>query len=241
MPVASLDNSRFPASEHGPPVIGPRFVQLLAKRTFDVLATLVGVVILLPVYAVISVAILVVMGRPIFFRQIRAGRNKRPIRLLKFRTMTNDRDASGNLLPDVVRLTPLGRFLRGWSLDELPQLWNVLAGDLSLVGPRPLPMRYVPRYDDRQRLRLLVTPGITGLAQVNGRNALDWESRLELDVQYCERASFWLDLNILLLTVREVLSRNGVCDDGSCPEFWGISGKPANSPNSYPVDENELF
>jgi sugar transferase EpsL len=241
MPVASLDNSRFPTSEHGQTVIAPRLVQLLAKRTFDVLATLVGVVILLPVYAVISLAILVFMGRPIFFRQIRAGRNKRPIRLLKFRTMTNDRDASGNLLPDLERLTSLGRFLRRWSLDELPQLWNVLAGDLSLVGPRPLPMRYVPRYDDRQRLRLLVTPGITGLAQINGRNALDWESRLELDVQYCEQASFWLDLNILLLTVREVLSRNGVCDDGSCPEFWGISGKPANSPNSYPVDENELF
>jgi lipopolysaccharide/colanic/teichoic acid biosynthesis glycosyltransferase len=240
MPVASLDNSRFPVSEHGQPVIAPGFAHLLAKRTLDVVAALVGMVILLPVYAVISVALLVVMGRPIFFRQIRAGLHNRPIRLLKFRTMTNDRDASGNLLPDTERLTSFGRFLRRWSLDELPQLWNVLAGDLSLVGPRPLPMRYVPRYDDRQRLRLLVTPGITGMAQVNGRNALNWESRLELDVQYCERASLWLDLNILLLTVREVLSRNGVCDDGSCPEFWGITGKPANSPNSYPVDENEL-
>jgi sugar transferase EpsL len=241
MRVVSLDNSRLPQSERVRTPIRFSFFQLLAKRTLDVLVTLAGLVVLLPVLAIIAVSILFVMGRPVFFRQIRAGRNKRPIRLVKFRTMTNERDASGNLLPDTDRLTSLGRFLRRWSLDELPQLWNVVAGDLSLVGPRPLPMRYVPRYDERQSLRLLATPGITGLAQISGRNALDWDSRLELDVQYCERASFWLDLKILILTVREVFLQNGVCDDGSCPEFWGIAGKPANSPNSYPVDENELF
>jgi sugar transferase EpsL len=240
MRVASLDNSRFHSPGRDRTVIEAGFVHDLAKRTIDVLVALVGLILLLPVFALIALSILIVMGRPVFFRQIRAGRNARPIRLLKFRTMTNDRDASGSLLPDAFRLTSLGRFLRRWSLDELPQLWNVVAADLSLVGPRPLPMRYVPRYDDRQRVRLLARPGITGLAQVNGRNALDWESRLEMDVRYCERSSFWLDIQILILTIREVFLQNGVCDDGSCPEFWGIAGKPENSPNSYPVDANEL-
>jgi lipopolysaccharide/colanic/teichoic acid biosynthesis glycosyltransferase len=235
MSVVGLENSRHPSAG-----FDPGFARLFFKRTVDVIVALPGIVLLSPFLTVIALSILTVMGRPVLFRQIRAGRNQRPIRLLKFRTMTNDRDAAGNLLPDDCRLTSFGRFLRRWSLDELPQLWNVLVGDLSLVGPRPLPMRYVPRYDDRQRLRLTATPGITGLAQVSGRNALDWESRLELDVQYCERASLWQDLTILVLTVREVASRNGVCDDGSCPEFWGTLGKPANSPNSYPVDENEM-
>jgi sugar transferase EpsL len=180
------------------------------------------------------------MGRPVLFRQVRAGRNEQPFRLFKFRTMTNDREPTGELRPDSARLTRLGRFLRSTSLDELPQLINVVMGDLSLVGPRPLPMRYLPRYTNRQQLRHGVRPGITGLAQVNGRNQLDWERRLELDATYYERFSIWLDLKILAATVREVALRRGASDSAETQEFWGTQGKPANSPNSYPVEENEL-
>jgi lipopolysaccharide/colanic/teichoic acid biosynthesis glycosyltransferase len=219
---------------------GGNALQRLIKRLLDLVSAYVGVFLLSPVFAVVSLAVLVTMGRPILFRQIRAGRNEKPFRLLKFRTMTNDRGPTGELLPDAARLTRLGRFLRSRSLDELPQLLNVIVGDLSLVGPRPLPMRYLPRYTSRQHLRHQVRPGITGLAQVNGRNALEWDSRLEYDVEYCEKISLWLDLKILAATVRVVALRRGAFDDGKTEEFWGIQGKPENSPHSYPFDENEL-
>jgi lipopolysaccharide/colanic/teichoic acid biosynthesis glycosyltransferase len=214
--------------------------QRFVKRSFDLVGAFVGVILLSPVFAVVALAVLVTMGRPILFRQIRAGRNEKPFRLLKFRTMSNDRGPTGELLPDAARLTRLGRFLRSCSLDELPQLLNVIVGDLSLVGPRPLPMRYLPRYSSRQHLRHLVRPGITGLAQVNGRNALEWDTRLEFDVEYCEQISLSLDLRILAATVRVVALRRGAFDDGKTEEFWGIQGKPENSPLSYPFDENEL-
>jgi sugar transferase EpsL len=217
-----------------------KLLQRFAKRSFDVIAAFVGLIVLAPVFAAVAFAVWARMGRPVLFRQVRAGRNQRPFRLLKFRTMTNDREPNGELRPDTERLTRLGRFLRSSSLDELPQLVNVLAGDLSLVGPRPLPMRYLPRYTSRQNQRHSVRPGITGLAQVNGRNQLEWGQRLELDVSYCERISFWLDLTILLATVREVALRRGASDTGKSQEFWGTEGKPANSPDSYPFDENEM-
>jgi sugar transferase EpsL len=219
---------------------GGTAVQRFVKRLIDVVGAVIGLVVLAPVFALVALAVWLTMGRPILFRQVRAGRKEEPFRLLKFRTMTNDRDPSGELRPDMARLTRVGRFLRGCSLDELPQLINVLVGQLSLVGPRPLPMRYLPRYTDRQRLRHSVRPGITGLAQVNGRNELEWESRLELDVTYCDRISLGLDVRILVATVREVALRRGASDSGKAQEFWGTHGKPANSPDSYPVEENEL-
>jgi lipopolysaccharide/colanic/teichoic acid biosynthesis glycosyltransferase len=215
--------------------------QGFAKRFVDVTGATVGLIVLAPVYGAVALAVWATMGRPILFCQVRAGRNEQPFRLLKFRTMSNDREPTGELRPDTARLTRLGRFLRSCSLDELPQLWNVLVGELSLVGPRPLPMRYLPRYTDRQRLRHCVRPGITGLAQVNGRNQLEWTSRLELDVTYSERISLWLDVKILAATVREVASRRGAHDNGKAQEFWGTQGKPKNSPDSYPFEENELI
>jgi sugar transferase EpsL len=223
-----------------PSPIGGNPLQRLGKRLLDVTGALFGLIVFSPVFAVVALAVWARMGRPIFFRQVRAGRGEQPFRLLKFRTMTNDREPTGELRPDSVRLTRLGRFLRSSSLDELPQLINVLRGELSLVGPRPLPMRYLPRYTNRQRLRHRVQPGITGLAQINGRNELAWEPRLELDVRYCEQCSLWLDLKVLAATVREVALRRGAFDGGKAQEFWGTQGKPADSPDSYPVEENEL-
>jgi sugar transferase EpsL len=220
--------------------VGINLLQQAAKRTVDVVGATFGLIVLSPLIAIVALAVWVRMGRPLLFRQVRAGRDEKPFRLLKFRTMTNERGAGGELRPDSERLTRLGRFLRSSSLDELPQLINVLLGDLSLVGPRPLPLRYLPRYSERQRIRHRVRPGITGLAQINGRNQLEWESRLELDVTYCERMSLWLDLKILAGTVREVALRRGAFDSGKAQEFWGTQGKPANSPDSYPVEENEL-
>jgi sugar transferase EpsL len=214
--------------------------QRAAKRLIDVVGALVGLIIFAPVLAVVALAVWARMRRPIFFRQVRAGLHGKPFRLLKFRTMTNDRDATGELRPDSERLIPLGRFLRSASLDELPQLINVLTGDLSLVGPRPLPIRYLPRYSNRQRLRHCVRPGITGLAQINGRNQLEWNSRLELDVRYCEQISVRLDLKILAATVGKVVLRHGSFDTGQTQEFWGNQAKPENAPNSFPVEEDEL-
>jgi sugar transferase EpsL len=218
-----------------------REFQAIVKRCVDIAGAIFGMIVLAPVFAIVSLAIWAKMGRPILFRQIRAGRNEKPFRVMKFRTMTNDREPNGELRPDADRLTRVGRFLRSCSLDELPQLWNVLVGELSLVGPRPLPMRYLPRYTSRQHLRHTVRPGITGLAQVNGRNQLEWESRLNYDVRYAEEMSLWLDVKILAATVREVALRRGASDTGKSQEFWGIQGKPQNSPDSYPFEENELI
>jgi lipopolysaccharide/colanic/teichoic acid biosynthesis glycosyltransferase len=163
------------------------------------------------------------MGKPVFFRQLRIGYRERPFAFFKFRTMTEARDSRGMLLCDAQRLTALGQFLRASSLDELPQVWNVLKGEMSLVGPRPLLPEYLPRYDMRQRRRHEVKPGITGWAQVKGRNALDWEQKFELDAWYVDHRNFWLDLKILWLTLLRVLQRDGISQQGhaTMPEFLG--------------------
>jgi lipopolysaccharide/colanic/teichoic acid biosynthesis glycosyltransferase len=197
------------------------------KRAFDVVAASAAIVVLLPVGAALALAIRIVLGSPVLFRQRRPGLNGVPFWLVKFRTMADRRDRAGQLLPDLERLTPLGRVLRTASLDELPELWNVLAGHMSLVGPRPLLMAYLNRYTERQARRHHVPPGITGLAQISGRNALSWDQKFEMDLEYVERCSLALDLRILALTVWQVLVRRGVNQPGhaTSEEFMGTVGR----------------
>lgn len=186
----------------------------MIKRTFDVLCSAVALVIFLPVLVVLFAAVRCYLGAPALFRQVRPGLNGRSFEMIKFRTMLDATDAAGNILPDAQRMTPFGRFLRASSLDELPELWNVLKGDMSLVGPRPLLMEYLPLYSPEQARRHLVRPGITGWAQVNGRNALGWEEKFKLDTWYVDNRSIWLDIKILLLTVRKVFVREGISAEG---------------------------
>ena len=195
----------------------------MLKRLLDVAGAFLGLLLLSPVLLGITLAVRRRMGPPALFSQLRAGLGGRPFRLYKFRSMTDARDEDGSLLPDADRLTPLGLFLRRTSLDELPQLWNVLCGAMSLVGPRPLLLEYVPLYDERQRKRLSVRPGITGWAQINGRNALTWEEKFELDVWYVEHRTFRLDLKILAATAWKVLRREGITAPGAAtmPPFRG--------------------
>jgi lipopolysaccharide/colanic/teichoic acid biosynthesis glycosyltransferase len=197
--------------------------KLAAKRTFDLVCATVGCVALSPVLAAVALAIRVSMGGPVLFRQMRPGRYGRPFMLLKFRTMSEARDSEGCLLADGKRLTRLGQCLRASSLDELPQLWNVVRGNMSLVGPRPLMMEYLKRYTPQQARRHEVMPGITGWTQVNGRNALSWEEKFALDVWYVDNWSLTLDLRILFNTVWRVLRRNGISRAGhaTAPEFMG--------------------
>lgn len=178
-----------------------------------------------PLLIVLMALIRLKLGSPVFFTQIRPGLHCKPFKMIKFRTMTDARDANGNLLPDNVRLTPFGRFLRSSSLDELPELWNVLKGHMSLVGPRPLLMEYLPLYSTQQARRHEVRPGITGWAQINGRNAISWEDKFKLDVWYVDNQSFWLDLKILVLTVKKVFVREGINAEGEAtmPKFTGSS------------------
>lgn len=201
----------------------PDMIMTRLKRSTDVvLAGLALFVLFLP-FLMITVALRFRLGSPVFFRQTRPGLHGKPFQMIKFRTMTDERDAEGNLLPDERRLTPLGRFLRSSSLDELPELFNVLKGDMSLVGPRPLLMEYLPLYNARQRRRHEVRPGITGWAQINGRNALSWEKKFELDVWYVDNRSLWLDMKILFLTVLKVIRREGIShgDEATMPRFMG--------------------
>lgn len=193
------------------------------KRVVDVVLSALVLVILSPLMFIIALVIRLALGRPVLFRQQRPGLHGRPFTLYKFRTMTEARDEHGNLLPDEQRLTCFGRFLRSTSLDELPELWNVLKGDMSLVGPRPLLMEYLPLYTPEQMRRHEVKPGITGWAQVNGRNALSWEERFALDVWYVDHLSFWLDMKILLLTFWKVFRREGIAHPGveTMPKFTG--------------------
>jgi len=184
------------------------------KRLFDVLASATGLLLLSPALLVLMVLVRRKLGRPAFFRQVRPGLHSRPFEMVKFRTMTDARGPNGQLLPDAERLTPFGRFLRASSLDELPELWNVLKGDMSLVGPRPLLMEYLPLYSPEQARRHEVRPGVTGWAQVNGRNAIGWDEKFRLDVWYVENQSLWLDLRILWLTVKKVLLRDGISAAG---------------------------
>ena len=184
------------------------------KRLFDILASAFGLLLLSPVIVFVAWQIRRKLGSPILFRQIRPGLNGKPFEMIKFRTMRDAFDKLGNPLPDSERMTPFGTFLRSSSLDELPELWNVLKGEMSLVGPRPLLMEYLPLYSSEQYRRHEVRPGITGWAQINGRNALSWDEKFEFDVWYVDNQSFWLDLKILLLTVKKVFFREGISADG---------------------------
>jgi len=195
------------------------------KLVLDTLLSTIALIFLSPVLLIIAIAIYFHLGRPVFFVQQRPGYKGRPFSLIKFRTMKNLTDKSGNQLPDEKRLTRLGKFLRSTSLDELPELFNVLKGDMSLVGPRPLLMEYLPLYSKEQARRHDVKPGITGWAQVNGRNALTWQERFMLDVWYVDHVSFWLDLKILFLTMLKVLKREGINHPGQATmeKFTGFN------------------
>ncbi len=184
------------------------------KRLFDMVLVIPMLVLLAPVFFLLVLMIYFKLGSPIFFQQIRPGKNGNPFAMIKFRTMTEDRDQDGLLLPDVERLTCFGRFLRSSSLDELPGLWNVIKGDMSLIGPRPLLMEYLPLYSTEQARRHEILPGITGWAQVNGRNLISWEEKFKLDVWYVDHQSLWFDIKILWLTVLKVFYREGVSQDG---------------------------
>ena len=186
----------------------------MIKRLFDFIVALCALLTLLPVIIVVATLIRFKLGSPILFTQNRPGLNGDIFKMMKFRTMLNAKDKQGNLLPDEQRMTKFGSFLRSTSLDELPGLFNVLKGDMSLVGPRPLLVQYLPLYNKEQARRHNVRPGITGWAQVNGRNAISWEQKFELDVWYVNNQSMWLDLKILLLTVKKVFIRDGINADG---------------------------
>jgi len=182
----------------------------MVKRLFDLLLTIPGTLVILPFLLVLALLVRVFHGSPLFFTQVRPGRHGKPFKMYKFRTMTDARDAAGILLPDHERLTPLGRFLRATSLDEFPELINVLKGDMSLVGPRPLLMEYLPRYSPEQNRRHEVKPGMTGWAQINGRNAISWDEKFRLDVWYVDNWSLWLDIRILATTMLNVVLRKGI-------------------------------
>ena len=185
-----------------------------AKRLFDLVISIFGIFIIALPLLLLAWQVRQKLGSPVFFSQLRPGLNGQPFRMVKFRTMTGECDASGTLLPDAQRLTSFGRFLRATSLDELPELWNVLRGEMSLVGPRPLLMEYLPLYSPEQARRHEARPGITGWAQVNGRNAISWPDKFTLDVWYVDNQNLWLDIKILCMTVRKVLMRDGISAGG---------------------------
>ena len=196
----------------------------MIKRVFDIAASLLGLLLLSPVIAIIAWQVRRKLGSPVFFRQTRPGLNGKPFEMVKFRTMLDAHDENGNPLPDSERMTPFGRFLRSTSLDELPELWNVLKGDMSLVGPRPLAMAYLPLYSAEQARRHEVKPGVTGWAQINGRNSITWKKKFEMDVWYVDNQSLMLDIKILLLTVKKVLARSDV-QEGGQDQVESFNGK----------------
>ena len=193
------------------------------KRLIDTLLVIAAAPVWVPALLVVALHVRWRLGSPVLFRHVRPGLHGNSFSLVKFRTMTDVRDPAGELLPDSQRLTDFGRWLRATSLDELPELWNVLKGDMSLVGPRPLLLEYLPLFSPEQSRRHAVRPGVTGLAQVSGRNALNWEARLDLDTWYVDNRSFWLDLKILWLTMITVSKRHGISADGEAtmPKFQG--------------------
>jgi sugar transferase EpsL len=225
--------------EAGTPGLKPRYspglkagptpaYQRWLKRVLDVLVCLLSAPISLPLLATVGLLVRLFVGKPTFFSQLRPGLHGRPFTFIKFRTMSDERDREGRLLPDVERLRPFGRFLRSVSLDELPELWNVLRGNMSLVGPRPLLMQYLPCYTPEQARRHEVRPGLTGWAQINGRNTLTWEQKFERDVWYVDNVSFWLDLRIMTLTAWKLLKREGISQPGQATmlEFTGSTTGP---------------
>lgn len=184
------------------------------KRLMDFITSFIGLIVLFPLIVILSLLVRINLGSPILFEHIRPGMNGRPFRMIKFRTMLEAVDDNGKSLPDSERITKFGSFLRATSLDELPELWNVLKGDMSLVGPRPLLMEYLDLYTPEQARRHEVRPGVTGWAQVNGRNAISWEEKFKLDVWYVDNCSMWLDIKILFITVGKVIKRDGIASEG---------------------------
>lgn len=195
----------------------------MLKRIFDIVIAFSLLILLSPILLITALLVRYHLGFPLFFRQERPGLDGKPFIMIKFRTMSDARDASGTLLPDEGRLTAFGKFLRSVSVDELPELWNVLKGQMSLVGPRPLLMKYLPLYNEEQKRRHNVKPGITGWAQINGRNALTWEDKFKLDVWYVNNQYIWLDIKIIFLTIKKVLVRDGITSEGNvtAEEFKG--------------------
>lgn len=197
----------------------------MLKRLLDIVIASSALVLLSPVYAFVAYKVRKNLGSPVLFRQVRPGLKGKPFEMIKFRSMKDAVDAQGNPLPDSERLTPFGQMLRSSSLDEMPELWNVIKGEMSLVGPRPLLMEYLPLYNEQQAKRHNVRPGITGYAQVNGRNAISWEKKFELDTWYVENRSLWLDFKIMLKTVQKVLSKDDISAEGEATisKFTGTS------------------
>jgi lipopolysaccharide/colanic/teichoic acid biosynthesis glycosyltransferase len=200
----------------------------MTKRFFDILASALGLLLLAPVIAIVAWQIRRKLCSPVLFRQVRPGKDGKPFEMVKFRTMRDAAGADGEPLPDDQRMTPVGSFLRSSSLDELPELWNVLKGDMSLVGTRPLLMEYLDRYTPEQARRHEVRPGITGWAQVNGRNAISWEEKFKLDVWYVDNRSFWLDIRILWMTIVKVFKREGISQEGQATAEKFMGTKIAN-------------
>ena len=211
------------------------------KRLLDILLSLTGIILLSWLYLILFILVKVKLGSPVLFRQQRPGKNEKIYTLYKFRTMTDARDENGNLLPDEVRLTAFGKMLRSTSLDELPELFNILKGDMSLIGPRPLLVSYLPYYSEREKLRHTVRPGLTGLAQVSGRNFIDWDHRLQKDVEYVQRLSFAMDLKVLWRTVKTVLGHTDeVAEDTNAAEgnFAQIRKERLERTGSLELEEN---
>jgi len=186
----------------------------MLKRLLDIIIASIALILLSPLYAFVAYKVKKNLGSPVLFRQVRPGLHGKPFEMIKFRSMKDAVDAQGNLLPDSERLTPFGKMLRSSSLDEMPELWNVIKGDMSIVGPRPLLMEYLPLYNQEQAKRHLVRPGMTGHAQVNGRNAISWEEKFKLDTWYVENQSVWLDFKIMLKTVKKVLAKDDINEAG---------------------------
>lgn len=197
------------------------------KRILDIISSLLAIIILSPLLAVTAVLVKTKLGSPVLFKQERPGKNEKIFTLMKFRTMTDERDENGELLPDEVRLTKFGKFLRSTSIDELPELFNILKGDMSVIGPRPLLVKYLPRYNEHQHRRHEVRPGLSGWAQVNGRNSISWEEKFDLDVEYVDNYSFAMDVKILFMTVLNVLKKEGISSETSATMevFMGTPGR----------------
>lgn len=200
------------------------------KRPLDIILSLIAIIILSPVFLLVAILVRLKLGSPILFKQKRPGLNGKIFMMYKFRTMTDQRDKNGGLLPDNVRLTKFGKFLRSTSLDELPELINILKGDMSIIGPRPLLVRYLPLYNDHQKRRHEVRPGLSGLAQVNGRNAISWEEKFNLDVEYVDNVSFTGDWKIILLTIKKVFIREGISSQTAATMEY-FEGSKVNSKN----------
>lgn len=195
------------------------------KRLLDILLSFLAIIVLLPIYIIVAILVRIKLGSPVLFTQERPGLHEKIFKMYKFRTMTSETDEEGNLLPDEVRLTSSGKLLRSTSLDELPELFNILKGDMSIVGPRPLLVKYLPLYNEEQKHRHDVRPGLTGLAQVNGRNTITWEDKFKYDVEYTKNISFYNDVNIIIKTVLKVIQRDGISSNtnATMEEFRGTS------------------